>query len=183
MLIDATYFIGELAIANRDQPSVLASINLFIAKYEPKYLKLVMGDTLYAAYLAGIEEDPIPAKWTNLQNVIRVSSTKDSAIAGYVYWWYMRDMASQTVGMGQVKPAAENAIMVSNIDKMTRAWNEMSEQTMKIAKFIMDNPTDYPNYPYPVPDFGDSPAIVYHISGVGVYCYPEIFHVKNSLGL
>ena len=183
MLIDATYFIGELAIANRDKASVIASINLFIQKYEAKYLRMVMGETIYADYLAGIEEDPIPAKWTDLQNVIRVASTKDSPIAGYVYWWYMRDQASQTVGMGQVKPLAENAIMVSNIDKMTRAWNEMVDQTKVVAKFLFDNQDTYGNYPYAPFDWTDAPVFEYHVSSIGYVCYPEIFHKKNSLGL
>lgn len=183
MLIDATYFIGELNIANRDQASVQSAITHFIGKYEDKYLYELMGKTLYEAYLAGIVEVPIPTKWTNLQDKIRNNTSKVSPIASYVYWWYMRNQASQTVGMGQAKPAAENAVIVSNIDKMVRSWNEMVDQTNVIAKFINDNKTDYPDYPYTPYWNNDAPFYVWNINGENHFCYPEIFHKKNTLGL
>lgn len=139
-IITSTVFIGEISIANRDQPAVQSAIAIFIAKYEPKFLKQLMGETMYADYLLGIAEDPIPEKWVTLQNLCK------PALASYVYYWYIRDQVSQTVGMGQVKPAGENGTIVTPMYKMVRAWNEMVDEVHEIAKYIHAHPDDYGTY-------------------------------------
>lgn len=52
-------------------------------------------------------------------------SAKKSIIANYVYFHWMEDQISQTVGLGEAATKAENATMVSPAIKMARAWNEM----------------------------------------------------------
>lgn len=64
MLITPDYFFGDLTIA---QPAVSTNnIQWFINKYEPKLLVDLLGYSTYKAFMAGIQEDPIPAKWLAL---------------------------------------------------------------------------------------------------------------------
>lgn len=127
MQIDATYFIGEINIPNVDQPSVLENLNLFIKKYEKRFLILLLGDTVYDDFINGLSEDPIPVKWSELRDRLINSEDKESPIANYVYYWYMRDQSTTSTGIGETKPNAENASIVRSSDKQVRGWNEMSD--------------------------------------------------------
>lgn len=127
MLIDATYFIGEINIPNVDQPAVLENVNLFINKYEKKFLILLLGQSVYDDFINGLSENPIQNKWIDLRDKIINSEDKESPMANFVYYWYMRNFATTSTGIGETKPNAENASIVSGVDKQVRAWNEMSD--------------------------------------------------------
>lgn len=66
MLIDRTYFIGELNIPNTHTTEIGGLLDLFIEKYETKFLNELLGYELYKAFKAGLLEDPINQKWTDL---------------------------------------------------------------------------------------------------------------------
>lgn len=66
MIIDASYFFGNLEIGQLDEQSVQDKLNLFIDQYEPEFMESVMGYASYKAFKAGLLEDPIEEKWTNL---------------------------------------------------------------------------------------------------------------------
>lgn len=62
MIASASDFVEELSIPNRAQPSVLESINWYIAKYEPKFLEMLLGAGLAASLnfgLTGLPSMPI----------------------------------------------------------------------------------------------------------------------------
>lgn len=172
MLIDSTYFVGEIGIANATLQAVSTNLSVFITKYETKFLKLLLGDTLYADFTAGLLIDPIAEEWVTLRDLLVNSTTKESAIANYIYYRYMLNEASKTVGVGQVKPTAENAAQVNNMPKMVRAWNEMVDWNRVLSVTLS---ADYEAYDPPSPYWG------------GSYCYwcyyPEILTYKNMLDL
>jgi hypothetical protein len=66
MLIDRTYFVGELNIPNTSQASISSLTDLFIEKYEDEWLREVLGYTLYKALKAGLQVLPVAQKWTDL---------------------------------------------------------------------------------------------------------------------
>lgn len=168
-LIDASYFIGGINLPNISQPAVLENLDVFINKYEKKFLKLLLGDALYDLFIAGIAEDPIAEIWTDLKSLLVNSQDKESPIANYVYYYYTRDRATQTVGMGEVKPSGENGSIASPVTKQVRAWNEMVDF---VRGFELDmeiypewvKPCEYSHYPYR-------------------WALNEIYHKINSLGL
>ena len=258
MLIDRTYFIGELNIPNANgtanNNAVPALLDQFIEKYEVKFLTEVLGYELYKALKAGMLEDPVPQKWTDLVqgveytdtasnlrfwpglitqppsvlnaldavNTISVivggggpydpvvgqssviipaslvgkdfiveqrgvgqlltteysivgstltltsglfgnndvyfyksatlaintstGSNKQSPIANYIYYWYIRNNYSQTAAMGEVKSKTENADQHNPGMKMTRAWNEMSAWTNELRDYLDAKKSDYPQW-------------------------------------
>jgi hypothetical protein len=66
MLIDRTYFVGELSIPNTSQASISSLTDLFIEKYEDEFLGEVLGYSLYKALKAGLQVLPVAQKWTDL---------------------------------------------------------------------------------------------------------------------
>jgi hypothetical protein len=163
MLIDRTYFIGELNIPNTSNAAVGSLLDLFIEKYEAKFLTEVLGYELYNAFKAGLLEEPIPQKWTDLKNGVEYTdqtgrtrlwpglitqppADKQSPIANYVYYWYIRNNHSQTAAMGEVKSQNENAVTHSPALKMTRAWNEMSGWVCDLKDYLDSKKSDYPEW-------------------------------------
>jgi hypothetical protein len=66
MLIDRTYFVGELSIPNTSTPAIGSLVDLFIEKYEEKFLQSVLGYSLYKAFKAGLLVVPVAQQWTDL---------------------------------------------------------------------------------------------------------------------
>lgn len=160
-LIDDTYFVGELNIANTDNPAVIENLNGFINKYQIKYLKMLLGDSLYAEFIAGITPVPIPgtdpqeyapidAKWANLLNAIVQSDIKVCPIANFVYFYFVRDQAVYNAGINVVVAKGENSVTADSKVKTARAWNEMNELSYEVYKFLKVNVCIYGVIPYQV---------------------------------
>ena len=168
-LIDYTYFIRELSLPQAANVEGRAVINSFIDKYEPKLLTAALGADLYAALVAGLAEETPLAIWTDLMTGkdyiynlksyrwtgLRNTTTKESPIANYVYYWIMKNNISNTTGIGEVSPKGENSFRANPSRKMTAAWNEMVDQ-LRSLKHFLDSSVSYPDwvlYEYPYNDF------------------------------
>lgn len=159
MLLDKTYFVGEINIPNTSNQSVLERLNFFIAKYEEQLLRALLGDGLYKAYTDGLAaNDPkyiairdgkdytdSNAKAYNWMG-LRKESTKQSLIANYVYYWWLRDKVSITTGVGEADVKTDSADKISPAAKMTKAWNEMVEWNRSLMFFLDINKDDYPQW-------------------------------------
>lgn len=160
MLIDVTYFVAELNIPNTDRAEVVASLDIFIKKYEPKYLEMLLGEIMYAEYVAGttlvpidpdadpVEYEPIDQKWIDLENKLRDPGTKVSPIANYIYFFICRDAAIDNSGIGMTLPVGENSTRADSKIKTSRAWNEMNELSYSVYKFLRANVGIYGPTPY-----------------------------------
>lgn len=144
-LIDHTFFVGELNIPNTDRPDVQERLQYFIRKYEPMFLRQALGEALYGAFSNGLEEEPISVGWGNLKArlVLEDGDFKYSPIAAYVYYWYMRDQATVTTGVGEAVPNTDNAQRASAMQKMVSAWNEMCYEVASLHTFLNASPEVY----------------------------------------
>jgi|SRR5215217_188880 len=124
-LIDLNYFVRELQIGQIELPVVSNPVRDFIKVYEPQFLTLLLGKDLYKDFTDGLALDPVPQKWQDLKALLIDTDLKVSPIANYVYWFYMKNSNTRTGGIGEVKPNAENAQTVNNLDKRVYVWNEM----------------------------------------------------------
>lgn len=250
MLIDRTYFVGELNIPNTSQAAIGSLTDLFIEKYEEEWLREVLGYTLNKAFKAGLQVIPVAQKWTDLiegveythnsktkfwkglvsqppsvlnaldalntiavvvgrgqqydpitgsssttipaalvgkdfifnqrgigqlltseysivGNILTLASgqfavndiyiyksatlaintstgtNKQSPIANYVYYWYIRNNYTQTSTMSEVKATNENAVIANPSLKMDRAWNEMSAWICELIDYLDAKKDDY----------------------------------------
>jgi len=149
MIIDSTYFIGDINLAQLGQLAVQENLQGFIDKYEPIILQELLGYQLYTDFIAGLGEDPIQQKWLDLRDGaiytgrngltkwIGLTDKKHSLIANYVYYEYMRNEAEITVGSGVVTPEVENATRTGPRFLQVRAWNEMVELNYQLLYFLL----------------------------------------------
>lgn len=145
MLIDTSYFFGDIQIGQLSEQSVKDTLNLFISQYEPAILERLLG---YATYkqLTGSDQ-----KWTDLKtgveytdengrlqkwNGLYNATTKVSLIAYYVYCQYMENQLTATGGAGEGKVQMQNSIAVTNGRKIRKAWNLMVKQNEQLYCFL-----------------------------------------------
>lgn len=196
-IINYTYFQGEINIAQLSQAGVAEDLDILIAKYEPKYLKTLLGLGFYNAFIAGIE--PISGaeqrwldllygvayeykdkdyEWMGLQNDI-----EESVIANYVYCQYLTKEAQQTVGIGQVLPKAENSVNASPTPKIVRAWNEMVNWQHSLIHYLDTHKDVYPEWkPYPT-NYKCGCLWIWNYYRTCYYDLPDIFRKRNTLGI
>lgn len=163
ILIDKTYFEGELSLPNIPTSSVdIASdgvakalqsvgennLGVFCNKYIVEYLCLLFGCELAETFLAEIVKDEPDDVWSNLkkQLLIEIGPYKASPLANYVYYWVMRDARTKTTQAGEADPKFDNAENVNNNQKMVKAWNDMVKMTCVIKKWFCQNYESYETY-------------------------------------
>jgi hypothetical protein len=161
-------------------------IQAYINQYEPDFLAQLMQADLYAAYT----ESPTDARFVTLL----ATPNFKTAIVCYVYWFYQyANGVSITMTTGQGQQKKQNATTVSPYPKMVYSWNKMVCYNKATNKYLKDNATLYPEYQpicfpewwfafdgfgwfYPSFDMG-------WYYGFGAKQLPEIYRVRNSLGV
>lgn len=178
-IITPADFKAENAIAQREQPAVAALIQDFIDKYEPLFLKKLLGIDLYDQFVAGLIPvpvdpptdpatfEPIDPKWLYLRDETAIKPM----LVNYIYYYYLRNQSTLSAGISEVKPKAENARPVSSVDKQVRAWNEM---VLAVRPFTLDVSV-YPSYERP-----EFHRYRYWYSGCPV---SDIYFTINSLNI
>jgi len=168
--IDVNYFVGGINIPDTDSLETKGALELYIKKYESIFLTTLLGKDMYEDLLSATTfVDPITAtgNWNKIINGDSfVNSNGDSAyfeginggdlsasggfkrspIANYVFWNFINERASITVGVGEVIPLVENGIRISPAYKMAAAWNEMVDLIFVLNDYVTINKANYPDY-------------------------------------
>jgi hypothetical protein len=160
MLIDKSYFVGELNIPGAGDEAVEDRLNYFIKIYEPELLRTLVGYELFKAFMAGYKteqkyKDLLNGKeytdsngklqkWDGLR--IIDGSMKLSLVANYIYWFWQKDQFTLSSGVGEVKPKAKNAVSDSPANKMIAAWNKIQPWVCDLFTFLKENSDDYPEW-------------------------------------
>jgi hypothetical protein len=162
-LIDNSYFVGEINIPGRERSEIKDVLNNFIAKYETEFLKDIFGYSLWKAYDTGINDVAPLAKWTALRDGVEYTNlagypdkwrglrftepVKGSLFANYIFYKWNKDRVTFSTPIGEVKPEADNAMVMSPIIKMVKAWNEMIDFLREMMDFLdAKMMTDYPEW-------------------------------------
>jgi hypothetical protein len=164
ILIDGTYFTGELSL-----PNIPASIqggggldgvayalqtvgennlDVFADKYATDYLVRLFGEELTQTLLEELDK-PSPAQiWLDLKDklLLQTGSHKSSPIANYVYYWLMRDARTKTTMAGEADPTFDNAENASDRYKLVKAWNDMADMTIRVHQWFCRNIEHYQEY-------------------------------------
>lgn len=151
-------------------------LRAFIAKYEPRFLRMLVGDALCALLLAyseaekvGGDETEPPDGWPDGavvadERLDRLTERLRPILAGYIYFYYRRNAATQTVGAGwEAELDAEHARSVSPIYKMVGAWNDAVSEACALKRQLEGERDAYPEF---APSIGS-----------------EVFLYKNTFGL
>ena len=147
MIIDESYFINDIAIANTNNTSIEASLNSAIVKREKEALISQFGYELYKLFIANPTDQiyldivegkefsfefcgkTVTRKWIGLAN-----SEKVSLLAYYVYFFYEKDRNTFNSSVGFVTPKVENAEQDNPRMNYVNSWNQYIEQRGDLNK-------------------------------------------------
>jgi len=154
-LIDSTYFVLDIAIPD----SEYSNLDEYIVKYEREILMRLFGYELYtfvAAYNPNSEQrikdivlgkeytvNGKLAKWNGL-----INDDKESLIAYYTYYWYVRNNATTLQTTGMMKMVSENAAPVSAIQKLSAAYIRFEELQKSAYDYLTNHIDQYPEWEY-----------------------------------
>lgn len=165
-IIDPSYFTGKINLPQTGNTAGNERVQQFIDRYEPEFLKQALGYSLWKAFTGGIEgSGTIDQKWLNLlygaeftigtrvhrwngfaQEGSGIVIAPETPIAQYVYYQFLRDIASSITLVGNAASKTDNAERVNSLSKMCDAWNDMVDMTQLLAAFLTVNATDYPDF-------------------------------------
>lgn len=149
MLIDYTFFQGNILISGivppATSPALTASaingdMGNYIAFYEREYLIKALGENVYeqfSEYLKSDRSEPVEI-WEELSNVLVVNigdNCKVSPIANYIYFFYARSHQGD-VSVNGVKKDSDVGDLISPIDKMVNAWNDMVKMNKRLYGWL-----------------------------------------------
>lgn len=146
MLIDYRYFIHpKTRIAGIDttkdgKPTdaaerIINDITAYIKKYEPRYLRMLLGPQ----YQAILDADK------TIKAMLVDPNTGTSVIADYVYFYYLRDFSTANTMAGEKIKIADNSERSTAAFRLVTLWNEMVRESICIVKSIT-HPDVKPDY-------------------------------------
>lgn len=152
MILNETYFQYEpLHIPFAEASGIGVSKNLdakrksqllhTIAVRELQFLKELLGKDLRDAFLAGLEEDPVEQKWTDLKNQLYNDTDKISPVANYVYYFYLDPV--KITDIGAVIPKSDGVMSVSPLIRQVEIWNDMADLNLDIVEWLDENSDVY----------------------------------------
>ena len=129
-------------------------INLSINIYEREYLKLILGEELYADYILDTKKDSIDReqKWINFEQQLLsfneiISETvtlKTSPIACYIYCNYMIDNELNiTQKATATNDKSQNQTVRSNYPFIKKAWDIMVSYNYTIVEWLLENKDEF----------------------------------------
>lgn len=137
MLIDERYFTyPETYIAGIETksdgkpagpaPKIISDIQAYIAKYEPKFLRMLLG-----AEVADRLKD-----YPELLPLLVQADNGTSVIAKYIYFYYSRDHMTFNTVAGEKLKNTENSTRISPTHRLVRVWNDMVDECWHIIHSI-----------------------------------------------
>lgn len=148
----ADFSAGELKITRNN--SVDTDLQSYIDETEEKYLRSLLGDTLYIQFIAQLPT-PTLQKWTDLLNGYNYTVENENGENESVYFvgvkkmlrlftWFnfVREQSFQNAIVGQVKGASQasaNASMEEISRLIKTRYNKAIELYLSCYKFIYDN--------------------------------------------
>ena len=160
LFLDSTYFQGELYLPNlkynipeasgtqkRLQTVGENTLGWFIAKYEPEFMKMLLGSRLYSNFIDGMKEEYPAQVWIDLRDVIFPQGEYNlSPAANYVFYWTLRRGRTQTSMKGEERSISDFAMLAADKNVLVKAWNDMLNPVAAIREFIFDNWDAYKEY-------------------------------------
>ena len=143
-LIDNTYFIKKISVANANEPTSDSSeqLDMSIDRYARQFLQLTLGNVLFADLNSnvtnGVLDTLAPQKWLDLVNgctytyngkdyvwkgLLQVDGLyKSSVLAHFTYLnQYQEDVNSI---LGQIQIDTKNGVNIGSTNHLVEVWNE-----------------------------------------------------------
>lgn len=168
ILIDKTYFEdADLLIPGMGKEAQVNKVNELINKYEPEYLKGILGYSFYKTFTEALEatngdDEALAARWKDMRDGAEytcnghlmkwegfINEQLKSPIAQYVYYWFLRYNVPTTTVSGEKESKSDKSSNVSSIGKQVRAWNTMVEMNRSLVDYLLNKKDDSGVLVYP----------------------------------
>jgi len=166
ILIDSSFFVGDIVIPNTERPAISERIDWFISKYEKECLVKLLGVKLFNAFINDSKYNILPLDSdtpTRMQNLTFGSdfttpdgslfnwsgilqNTNTSLVANYVYCEWERANASQSTGIATATMNTNAGNSISPAEKIVNAGLYITRQARMCAAFLWNNRDVYTEY-------------------------------------
>lgn len=160
-LIDYTYFTaGRLIINNLSDSGFVgtgnkADLAQYIIITEKKILKRFLGVDLYTAFVAGLAETVVDARWTALKNQLVDTTNKLSPLANFTYHVWLQDHQTVQTAGETVKYTASDTTPFMNVQMVCDIWNDGVSELSDAYDWLEENVVDYPEWEQEAFDFSN----------------------------
>lgn len=158
-LIDYTFFTtGRLIINNLSDSGFVgtgtqADIAQYIIITEKKILKRFLGDDLYTAFVAGLAQTVVDARWTALKNKLVDSTNKLSPLANFTYHTWLQDHQTVQTAGETVKYTASDTTPFMNVQMVCDIYNDGVGDLSEVYDWLEENAATYPEWEQEAFDF------------------------------
>jgi hypothetical protein len=121
----------------------IAKINDYIDIAQPKVLEYIMGEDLYADFIAGLGETPVDAKWTALKNQIVNTTTKTSFLTYFTKYESLNFTQTIPTESGDKKTTGANMQPALDIARIVSLYNQGVDKANTFAEWLDDNKSTY----------------------------------------
>lgn len=130
-----------------------AAMQKHINRFEPHYLKRLLGKDLYDAFKLGMSVTTPDARWSDLAAQIYDTTNKESPLANVVWYKWMVDHQTFNTMSGIKKMTAADSISSNNAQMTTGIFNEAVDAFQDIYDWLEENESDYPEWEHEDFDF------------------------------
>lgn len=152
-----THFVGNINLPNTSPNNSFGeALAVAIAKYEPIFLKEILGITLYDLFQTNIAQGSgvyhdllVGADYTNSSDIAcryeGLNGVGTNPIANFIYCKVQEERFTNAIGIGERQANSENMVLASPSLKIIQAWNEMVDWLWVLDDFLRET-EDYPTY-------------------------------------
>jgi hypothetical protein len=160
MLIDKSYFKGDISLPVNKRSDVRqvgvgaliqsigeSALADYIVKFETEYLSLLLGETLYENFMAGLAAESPLQIWIDMKEALtHESTTRLSPIAYYVYCFLTEGEQTVTTIKGEKEVKADRTVSVSPVKKVVNAWHWMVRYSARFYGWLYEHWDSYREY-------------------------------------
>jgi len=131
-------------------------IDEYIDRYEDIYLVELFGVELYNEFIADLDNNNVPqdVKFTKVFEPfneqigfsLMMSRGIKDMLVGFIYFQYLRDLATQTTNVGVVKPQEQNSKVITAHTPIYLKYNESVKTYNAIQEYILLNMSTYAGF-------------------------------------
>lgn len=130
-IINASYFFGDLTIAQKSDSAVSSSLAWFIDELEPRLLTDLLGYLLYKDFTTGLQQPTVEQKWANLlygaeytdrAGIYKKYMGLTNSSSGILTSYYWPQDIEVVVGSGETNAPAAGTREYHNADLVGKSW-------------------------------------------------------------
>ena len=138
----------------------------FVEEQEEEILRQLLGDSLYEAFIEGLEEDPIPQRWIDLRDGKSYTYNDKTykwkgikkMLKPFIYSQWVRHDTDTATGVGIVVGNAENSQVINSSHRIAFSWNHFSRLAGNTDDMELGIGNFYDHFYYPYFNVWYTPA-------------------------